>query len=239
MHGIFTSLAIRVFVDSAWLHKYWGCHRRSDRSFFVEGRQFHVCARCTGLLSGLPVSLALFALGNVALYIFAGFSLLLLADGLTQLAGLRESSNGLRFVTGFAAARHVLAVGAGDRRGALMAEIKTLQFPNTPRGQAEKVRILQWETSQGWRVVSETIIPGKFRGGQACCLFLIFAPCAFLAGHTDDVINVTLQRDVPGEGPGRKTACLRQGEVGGAAAVRPRYRGGSATAARPRPEMDR
>jgi|HubBroStandDraft_5_1064220.scaffolds.fasta_scaffold47757_1 uncharacterized protein YecT (DUF1311 family) len=88
-----------------------------------------------------------------------------------------------------------------------MAEIKTLQFPNTPRGQAEKVRILQWETSQGWRVVSETIIPGKFRGGQACCLFLIFAPCAFLAGHTDDVINVTLQRDVPGEGPpGRSPA---------------------------------
>ncbi|HTT98434.1 MAG TPA: hypothetical protein VMF58_10315 [Rhizomicrobium sp.] len=76
-----------------------------------------------------------------------------------------------------------------------MAEIKTLRFPNTARGQADKVRALQRETSLGWRVVSETIVPGKFRGGEACCLFLICMPCAFLAGHNDDIINVTLQRD--------------------------------------------
>jgi hypothetical protein len=75
-----------------------------------------------------------------------------------------------------------------------MAGIKTLQFRNTPRGQAEKIRVLQQETSSGWRIVSETIVPGKFKGGDACCLFLICAPCAFLAGHEDDIINVTLEK---------------------------------------------
>lgn len=80
-----------------------------------------------------------------------------------------------------------------------MPEFKTLQFPNTPRGQADKVQALQRETSQGWSVVSETIVAGKFKGGQACCLFLIFAPCAFLAGHQDDIITVTLQRESAGQ----------------------------------------
>jgi hypothetical protein len=73
-----------------------------------------------------------------------------------------------------------------------MAQFKTLQFSNSPRGQADKVRALQLETSRGWRVVSETIIPGKFKGSQTCCLFMIFAPCAFLAGHKDDIISITL-----------------------------------------------
>ena len=76
-----------------------------------------------------------------------------------------------------------------------MAEFKTLQFPNTSAGQAEKVRALEKLTAEGWRVVSETIIPGRFKGGKACCLFLIFAQCAFLAGLKDDIISVTLQRD--------------------------------------------
>jgi len=76
-----------------------------------------------------------------------------------------------------------------------MTQFKTLQFPNTPGGQAQKVLVLQRESAQGWQVVSETIVPGKFKGGKACCLFVIFAPCAFLAGHHDDVITVTLKRD--------------------------------------------
>lgn len=76
-----------------------------------------------------------------------------------------------------------------------MAEFKTLQFPNTAAGQRNKNKALEIEAANGWRVVSETIIPGKFRGGNACCLFLICAPCAFLAGHEDDIISVTLERN--------------------------------------------
>jgi hypothetical protein len=76
-----------------------------------------------------------------------------------------------------------------------MAEFKTLQFPNTPSGQKAKVKALEREVVQGWRVVSETIAQGKFNGGRACFLFLICAPCALLAGRKDDIITVTLQKD--------------------------------------------
>jgi hypothetical protein len=82
-----------------------------------------------------------------------------------------------------------------------MFEFKTLEFPNTPQGQDEKVRALQFESTQGWRVVSETITPGHFKGGEACCLFAIFAPCAFLAGRTKGTITVTLQREISPDSP--------------------------------------
>jgi len=75
-----------------------------------------------------------------------------------------------------------------------MPEYKTLTFPSTPKGQKEKVEALASYTKEGWRVVSETVKPGKFKGGDAFCLFVICAPLAFLAGHEDDVITVTLER---------------------------------------------
>lgn len=76
-----------------------------------------------------------------------------------------------------------------------MSEFKTLQFANTPAGQTQKIAALQRESLQGWRVVSETIVAGKFKGGKACCLFTLCAPFALLAGHKSDIITVTLQRD--------------------------------------------
>jgi hypothetical protein len=75
-----------------------------------------------------------------------------------------------------------------------MPEFKTAQFLNTAQGQAQKAAFLKAEAAQGWYVLSETIIPGKFQGGQACCLFMICAPFAFLAGHDPAIIQVTLQR---------------------------------------------
>lgn len=80
-----------------------------------------------------------------------------------------------------------------------MEEFKHLKFPNTKQGQEEKVETLEEYSAEGWHVVSETITPGKFNGGQACCLFMIFAPCAFLAGSSDGEINVTLGRELTKE----------------------------------------
>lgn len=76
-----------------------------------------------------------------------------------------------------------------------MKEYITLQFPNDATGQRRKLEALQSYGAQGWRVVSETITPGKFKGGNACCLALICLPLAFCAGSTDGEINVTLERD--------------------------------------------
>jgi uncharacterized membrane protein len=77
------------------------CHRRPDRSFFFRGRQFPVCARCTGILVGY-LTYPLFLLELVALPAWLGILLNLPAgiDGVTQAWGRRCSTNPLRLATG-------------------------------------------------------------------------------------------------------------------------------------------
>jgi hypothetical protein len=85
----------------------------------------------------------------------------------------------------------------------MMPEFKTLHFRNTDSGQQQKIEALQEHAAAGWRVVSETITQGKFKGGDACCLTTagfaccgpFGAPLGLAAGHTEGTINVTLQRD--------------------------------------------
>lgn len=82
----------------------------------------------------------------------------------------------------------------------MMKEYKTLKFSNNEKGQRQKIKELEELSRNGWRVVSETITQGKFRGKRACCLGLGFClPCAFLAGSTEGSINVTLEREKEGE----------------------------------------
>jgi len=76
-----------------------------------------------------------------------------------------------------------------------MKEFKNLKFANNAKGQQAKLDALSEASKDGWTVVSETIEAGKFNGSQACCLFILCAPCAFLAGSSDGWINVTLSRD--------------------------------------------
>ena len=82
------------------------CHRMPERSFFIKNHQFPVCARCTGFYTGLIVYLisSFFYKYDYNLNLFI-FSLILMipavTDGLTQYYGPRESTNNLRFITGF------------------------------------------------------------------------------------------------------------------------------------------
>ena len=81
------------------------CHRKPERSFFYKGRQFPVCARCTGFyITGIasiilinfypvPYSLTTLLIGIILLIPCA-------IDGFTQLFEMRESNNMLRFITG-------------------------------------------------------------------------------------------------------------------------------------------
>lgn len=81
------------------------CHRKPERSFFIKGYQFPVCARCTGFY----ISLALYFIYAYFNYVNYSFLLILVAillliptfiDGFTQLLGSRESNNFLRLITG-------------------------------------------------------------------------------------------------------------------------------------------
>ena len=81
--------------------KMWGCHQRPERSFFVCGYQFPICARCTGVLIGYLCSLLLLLVGCL---IHPLICLLLLAplivDGGIQLLFNILSNNTRRVITG-------------------------------------------------------------------------------------------------------------------------------------------
>jgi len=68
----------------------------------VGGRQFHICARCTGLLIGLVACPIVIPIRGLLPAVFFMAVTALLIDSLTQLAGWRESNNRLRFATGLA-----------------------------------------------------------------------------------------------------------------------------------------
>lgn len=82
------------------------CHRIPERSFFIKGHQFPVCTRCTGFYAGLVVYLIfrLFYRHPYDLKMLIVSMILMVPvaiDGFTQYFGPRESTNTLRFITGF------------------------------------------------------------------------------------------------------------------------------------------
>jgi len=89
------------------------CHRMPERSFFYKGRQFPVCARCTGFYLAyitMPIFTFSFWVPGLAL------TLLLLTpaliDGLTQAYFNRESNNTIRVITGFIAGAGLMSLTA-------------------------------------------------------------------------------------------------------------------------------
>lgn len=89
------------------------CHQMPERSFFWKGKQFPVCARCTGIYIGyLSMFLFVFQLIHINFWI----SLLLIVptyiDGMTQAFCNRESNNALRAISGFTAGIGIMSVVA-------------------------------------------------------------------------------------------------------------------------------
>jgi uncharacterized membrane protein len=97
------------------------CHQLPERSFFGGGTQVPVCARDTGIYVGFLISLVLISAlhkgdrprefpapaGWVAIALMIGA---MAVDGLTQLVGLRTSTNDLRLITGLLAGYAIGAV---------------------------------------------------------------------------------------------------------------------------------
>lgn len=93
-------LAIRVFIDSSFWHRHWHCHRLPERSFSVSNRQFHICSRCTGIVIGLLlVPLSVVVAEPARVFFIAAIAVFML-DAVTQLSGLRKSTNVIRMLTG-------------------------------------------------------------------------------------------------------------------------------------------
>jgi len=79
------------------------CHQLPERSFFWKGKQFFMCARCTGINLGY-LSLPLFLFGVVQIPLL--WTLILIVptyiDGGIQAYFNIESTNSRRFITGLA-----------------------------------------------------------------------------------------------------------------------------------------
>lgn len=82
------------------LGKCTGCHQRADRSFLIHGKQFPVCARCSGVFLGQLISLFTFRFYRLPLTTLISFCFIMLLDWLIQFWGIRESRNWRRLLTG-------------------------------------------------------------------------------------------------------------------------------------------
>lgn len=77
-----------------------GCHQSPERSFFYRGKQFPVCARCTGVMIGqiityltffcIPPSIRICIIGCAVMFI----------DWFVQFVGIKKSTNIRRLITG-------------------------------------------------------------------------------------------------------------------------------------------
>ncbi len=84
-----------------FLQIFFGCHARPDRSFYFRGKQFPICARCTGELAGMlaGIPIAVFW-GCPRFEIVLALMIPLVFDGFLQRLTSYESGNIRRLVTG-------------------------------------------------------------------------------------------------------------------------------------------
>lgn len=80
-----------------------GCHQMPERSFFIKGYQFPLCARCTGILLGELLALPLWAICQPSIVIAVLLIFPMAYDGLLQYLLSVMSNNKRRLVTGLLA----------------------------------------------------------------------------------------------------------------------------------------
>lgn len=84
-----------------FLRIFFGCHARPDRSFYFRGRQFPICARCTGELIGMIIGIFVtICFGCPGFWIACLMMLPLVVDGFVQRLTAYESNNLRRLWTG-------------------------------------------------------------------------------------------------------------------------------------------
>jgi len=76
------------------------CHRAPERSFHYKGKQFPVCARCTGVVAGRLLAFASFWWTDIALWIPLALLAVMFFDWGLQYVKVKESTNIRRLITG-------------------------------------------------------------------------------------------------------------------------------------------
>jgi uncharacterized membrane protein len=105
-----TSLSSPIYFAYSFI-----CHQRPDRSFHIHGEQMAFCARDLAIFGGAVLVALLYGVyrrfaraREMPTFMLVLTALPMAIDGLTQLAGFRESSWELRVLTGL-----LFSIGAG------------------------------------------------------------------------------------------------------------------------------
>lgn len=77
-----------------------GCHQMPERSFFVKGYQFPVCARCTGVIISAIIATIIFFKKKLPIGLCIAMSSVMLFDWGMQYLEIKKSTNARRLVTG-------------------------------------------------------------------------------------------------------------------------------------------
>lgn len=91
--------------DKRWMQlmevgEAFGCHQMPERSFFMNGYQFPVCARCTGAILAAIIASIVFMKRRLPISVCIALSSVMLFDWGIQYLNIRESTNTRRLVTG-------------------------------------------------------------------------------------------------------------------------------------------
>lgn len=78
-----------------------GCHQLPERSLYIKGKQFPVCARCTGAFLGYAFGGILFFFVRFKIWVSFLFCAVMFIDWLIQYLGIAQSNNTRRVITGF------------------------------------------------------------------------------------------------------------------------------------------
>lgn len=91
----------KIWVKSMDVGHTLGCHQRPERSFFIKGYQFPVCARCTGVFASTIIALPMIIKKKLLPYNLATIlAEVMLFDWTLQFCKIKESTNFRRLITG-------------------------------------------------------------------------------------------------------------------------------------------
>lgn len=77
-----------------------GCHQMPERSFFIKGYQFPVCARCTGVIISAIIATIVFFKKKLSIKLSIALSSVMLIDWGIQYLDIKQSTNKRRLITG-------------------------------------------------------------------------------------------------------------------------------------------
>lgn len=91
---------MKIWEKMMRIGHFFGCHQMPERSFFVGGYQFPVCARCTGVYFGALLSIFLFFRIKPNILICISGCIIMFLDWWLQHRMILFSTNWRRLMTG-------------------------------------------------------------------------------------------------------------------------------------------